>query len=98
MSIDGTYQVTVKTPLGKQKGKLTIRSSGDILSGSLETSKGTTHFSDGSINGNHIQFQAETKTAMGPFDVAYKATVEGDRLSGEASMPLGTAPMEGTKI
>ena len=45
MSIDGTYQVTVKTPLGSQKGKLTIQTSGDGFSGSLETPSGTSSFS-----------------------------------------------------
>lgn len=98
MSIDGTYQVTVKTPLGNQKGKLTIQSSGDIFSGSLETSTGTTHFSDGRVNGSQLQWHAETKTPMGSFDVNYTATVEGGRLSGEAATPMGKAPMEGMRL
>jgi hypothetical protein len=98
MSIDGTYQVTVKTPLGKQKGKLTIQSAGDQFSGSLETSSGTTHFSDGRISGGQLQWQAETRTPMGAFDVSYTATIQGDRLTGEAATPMGTAPLEGMKL
>lgn len=98
MSFDGTYQVRVKTPLGDQKGKLTIQTAGDVFSGSLETSSGTSSFTGGCISGGQLQWQAETKTPMGAFDVSYTATIDGDRISGEASTPFGAAPMEGTKI
>lgn len=98
MSYDGTYQVTVKTPMGNQKGTLTIQSAGESFSGSLETPSGTSHFTGGRVNGNQLQWQAETKTPLGAFDVSYTATIEGDRLSGEASTPMGAAPMDGMKI
>jgi hypothetical protein len=98
MSFDGTYQVTVKTPMGNQEGKLTIQTTGDGFSGSLETPSGASDFSGGRISGSRRQWQAETKTPMGAFDVSYSATIEGDTLSGTAATPLGEAPMEGKKI
>lgn len=98
MSFDGTYKVTVKTPLGKQKGTLTILTAGDVFSGSLETSSGTSNFSGGSISGNELRWQAETKTPMGAFEVAYTATIEGDQISGMAATPMGSAPLEGVRI
>jgi hypothetical protein len=98
MSIDGTYQVTVKTPLGKQKGKLNIASSGNTFSGSLETGSGATHFSGGLIDGDTLRWQAETKTPMGAFEVSYTATIDGSRITGEASTPMGKAPLEGKKV
>jgi hypothetical protein len=98
MNLDGTYDVTVRTPMGAQRGKLTIQTSGDAFSGSLETKSGASNFTGGSINGNHLQWQAETKTPMGAFDVTYKATLDGEKLTGEAATPLGTAPLEGIKV
>lgn len=98
MSIDGTYQVKVKTPMGDQLGKLTIQTAGDVFSGSLETPSGTSSFSGGRISGNRLQWRSETKTPMGAFDVSYTATIDGDKLTGEAATPLGAAPMEGMKI
>jgi len=98
MSFDGTYQVTVQTPMGAQKGKLTIRTSGDTFSGSMETATGSSEFSGGRINGNTLQSLAETKTPMGAFDIGYKAAIDGDKLTGEAATPLGSVPMEGIKI
>jgi hypothetical protein len=98
MSFDGTYQVSVKTPMGQLQGKLTIKSVGDGFSGSLETPSGTTQFSSGRIQGAGLQWQAETRTPLGKFNVDYSATIEGDRISGEAKTPMGTAPLEGMKI
>lgn len=97
MSLDGTYTVTVQTPMGAQKGKLTINASGNTFSGTMETASGTSDFSGGSISGNTLQWRAETKTPMGAFDVGYKATIDGDKLTGEAETPFGSAPMEGKK-
>lgn len=97
MSFDGTYTVTVKTPMGDQQGKLTIKTSGDTFSGSMETPSGSSDFSDGSISGNTLQWRAQTKTPMGAFDVGYKVTIEGDKLTGEAETPFGSAPLEGAK-
>jgi hypothetical protein len=97
MSFDGTYNVTVQTPMGAQQGKLIIETSGDTFSGSMETPSGSSEFTGGNISGNTLTWRAETKTPMGAFDVAYKATIEGDKLTGEAETPLGSAPMEGVK-
>lgn len=98
MTFDGTYQVTVKTPLGAQKGKLTIHAVGDVFSGRMETPSGATDFSDGLINGDRLHWQAETKTPLGNFDVSYTATIVDGKLSGEASTPMGKASMEGIKV
>lgn len=98
MPFDGTYHVTVKTPMGSLEGDLTIRSSGNSFSGSMQTPFGASNFSGGRINGNQLKWQAETKTPMGSFDVTYSATVDGDKINGEATTPLGAAPMEGARV
>lgn len=98
MSFDGTYSVTVQTPMGAQQGKLTINTSGDTFSGSMETPSGSSDFSGGAISGNTLKWRAETKTPMGAFDVGYTVTIDGDKLTGEAETPFGSAPLEGTKV
>ena len=97
MSFDGIYSVTVQTPMGSMEGKLTIRTEGETFSGILETASGASDFSGGSISGNMLEWRAETKTPMGAFDVSYKAAMDGDKLTGEAATPFGSAPMEGTR-
>lgn len=97
MTFDGTYHVKVKTPMGALEGKLSIKTSGNTFSGTMETPSGTSDFSNGSIDGNQIKWQAETKTPMGAFDVSYSATIDGDSIVGKATTPMGNAPLEGTK-
>ena len=98
MSLDGTYTVKVRTPMGSLEGNLTIQSSGNSFSGTMETPSGTSEFTNGTIDGNRISWQAETKTPMGPFDVSYTATIDGGKITGEASTPMGNAPFEGIKV
>lgn len=97
MSFDGTYVVKVQTPMGALKGKLSIHTEGNSFSGSMETPSGASNFSNGTISGNQLKWQAETQTPMGAFDVSYTATIDGDNIVGEATTPLGAAPLEGTK-
>lgn len=98
MTFDGTYQVTVTTPLGAKQGKLTILSNGNDFSGDMESPFGTTSFSGGRIDGNRLQWEAKTKTPLGKFDVNFSATIVDGKLSGEASTPMGKASIDGEKV
>lgn len=97
MSYDGTYNITVHTPMGDQQGTLTIKMEGDAFSGTLETAMGTSDLSDCSISGNELQWRAETETPMGSIDVSFKAAINDDTITGEALTPFGSAPLEGKK-
>ena len=35
MSVDGTWELTIDTPMGAQKGNLTLASDGDSLTGKM---------------------------------------------------------------
>ena len=37
MAIDGTYNVEIDTPMGKQESKLTLKTDGDKVSGSMDS-------------------------------------------------------------
>lgn len=97
MSIAGNYKVTVKTPVGLQEGSLTLVVDGESLSGSLENAKGSTEFSGGTITGNEVQFATRIKTPMGRLKAQVSGKVEGDKFTGTAKLPLGTAHIEGVR-
>ncbi len=52
MAIDGTYEVEVKTPIGRQQVKLNLKTDGAVLSGSTESTFGLYTFNDGTVNGD----------------------------------------------
>ncbi|MBU1174863.1 MAG: hypothetical protein KKH72_05620 [Alphaproteobacteria bacterium] len=97
MSVDGTYDVTVKTPLGVQPGRLSLVSDGDALTGTLQNRLGTFEIEDGSVSGNQVHFFAPVKTPLGQFRIEITGEVAGDTYSGIGKLPLGTVRVEGRR-
>lgn len=96
MAIDGIYNIAIKTPLGDQQAKLTLKTDGDTLTGTSESAMtGVTEITDGKVNGNALEWTENSKTPMGPIELKLKATVDGDKITGEATSPFGPMPFEG---
>lgn len=84
MSLAGTYDCALKTPMGEQKGTLTVLpdAAGTGFTGTLSNAMmGTMTIDDGTIEGNTLSWNAKVTTPM-PMDIACRATVEGDKLTG----------------
>jgi carbon-monoxide dehydrogenase large subunit len=97
MSVEGTYQVKVKTPVGEQEGTLTLAVEGQALSGSLTNPRGSSDFTGGEVNGNEVHFTTKIKTPMGRLKGQVTGKVNGDTFTGVARLPLGTAQIEGRR-
>lgn len=99
MSVDGTYNVEVDTPLGKQTARLILKADGSALSGSIEAElAGLMEFSGGTVNGDEITWSMELDSPMGKLNLKYKATVTGDEISGEVKAgDFGTSPFMGKR-
>ena len=97
MSADGTWNTTMNTPMGEQKGSLTIATDGDSLSGKLEGPQGAIDIKDGTVNGNEIAFKADIAQPM-PMTLEFSATVDGDSISGSVKLgAFGNASFTGTR-
>jgi len=96
MAIDGTYNITIHTPIGDQKVKLTLKTLGNTLSGTSESSMGVTTFT-GTVNGNEVKWTDNATTPMGSLKIDMKGRVEGDKISGQAVSAFGPAPFDGTR-
>ena len=99
MAVDGTYEITVHTPIGDQKNKLTLKTDGNSLSGSSEDAmSGSTTFSDGTVNGNEAKWTMTPQSPMGPMKLDFTATIDGDSISGQAVSMFGPAPFNGKRV
>ena len=98
MTIDGTYKLTLKTPVGEQEGKLSFRSDGNALSGSIENAMGEVAFDGGTVDGNAVTFDTRIPTPIGKLKAHVTGTVAGDHFSGMAKLPLGAAEIEGERV
>jgi hypothetical protein len=98
MAVDGTYKIEIDTPMGKQESKLTLKAAGTKLSGTMESSFGTTSFSGGTVKGNEVSWNMEITSPMGKMALAYKGKVAGNEISGEVKAgDFGTSPFKGKK-
>ena len=60
MSADGTWNLTMQTPMGVRTSKLTLSTSGGALTGTQEAEGNTTDIADGTVNGNTLNGTADT--------------------------------------
>lgn len=95
--LGGTYECSTKTPLGHQKGTLTIVPQGDAFTGQITGDLGTMDLREGRIDGNQLTWKMKMTSPMA-IDLDCKATVEGAALTGTIKAGFfGTMTLEGTK-
>ena len=81
MSVAGTYDTVVKSPMGDQKSTFTVVPDGDSFTGSMAGGMGSMDVKDGKINGNELTWAMDMTVPM-PMTLNCKATVDGDQLTG----------------
>jgi hypothetical protein len=97
MSADGTWKLTMQTPLGDRKATLTLASAGGALTGKLTGEEGnTTDIYEGKLDGNNASWKADITSPM-PLTLTFTSTVAGDSISGNVSAVVGSWPFSGTK-
>ena len=98
MSVAGTYDVTIKTPMGDQKGKLTINPAGDGFTGSVTSDMmGSMDIASGKVAGNTLSWTMDMKVPM-PMTLECDATVDGDAISGSIKAGMfGSMAMAGSR-
>lgn len=94
--IDGTYDVTVKAPMGEQKTQLVVKADGANFTGTNSGANGSQEIA-GTIEGNTLIWQQKITTPM-PLTLDMTATIDGDAVSGSAKAGLfGSFPLTGTR-
>jgi len=97
MAIDGTYNLTVNTPMGAQQSQVILKTEGNTLTGTQSGSSGVETIKDGKVSGNEAEWSIMTSTPFGPIKLEFKLTFSGNKVTGQAVTPFGPSPVEGTK-
>ena len=98
MSADGTWKVSMQTPIGERKLTVTLKTAGSALSGKVTgDDANAAEISDGKVSGDSISFKAAITSPM-PLTLVVNGLVAGDSISGtvEAS-GIGKMPFTGTR-
>jgi hypothetical protein len=83
MSVDGTWQIILKTPMGEQSSTIELVSDGTALSGTQSGNGESGPIYDGSAEGDTATWKVDITKPMA-LTVAFTATVDGDSISGSA--------------
>lgn len=99
MSVAGTYETVTKSPMGDQKGTLTVEpgADGTTFTGSLAGGLGSLTVKDGKIDGNTLTWKMDMTVPM-PLELNATATVVGDTITGTVNAgAFGDMPLSGTR-
>ena len=98
MSVAGTWDIRIKTPIGEQKARVTVVPDHvGGFTGSVSGDPGSLPIT-GKIAGNSLTWKMSTTKPM-PLDLDCKAEVEGDTLSGGVKAGFfGTMPLTGERV
>ncbi|GGB29336.1 hypothetical protein GCM10011380_18550 [Sphingomonas metalli] len=95
--VDGSYDCTVKSPLGDQKMTLTVKSDGSSFTGNVSGAMGAMDVS-GEVAGNQVSWKQQMTVPM-PMTLDCLATIDGDTLVGAVGAgAFGSFPMNGTRV
>ncbi|WP_238012596.1 hypothetical protein KZZ52_55835 [Dactylosporangium sp. AC04546] len=99
MSVEGTWKLSVATPIGVQEARLVLRRDGDRLTGSMEHDKASLEIVDGVLDGDVASWKVVkviTVVVKVRVTATFTVTVEGDRMHGTvAAGKFGTFDVTG---
>ncbi|RVX38761.1 hypothetical protein EDD27_1085 [Nonomuraea polychroma] len=98
MSADGDWKITTHTPRGDFDWFISIVTTGESFTGTLDIVEDKMTLDEGRIDGNELTW---TSTMKKPRVLKFtaRATVEGDEITGEFKMGMfGNRPFEGRRV
>jgi hypothetical protein len=81
MAIDGSWNVTMQSPMGPRPGKATFTAAGNDLSGTFGGDAGAVPLT-GSVDGGNVKWSATVPGPMGEMNLQFSGALDGDNISG----------------
>jgi hypothetical protein len=97
MSVDGTWNVVVKSPMGDQPSTLTLKADGGTLTGTASAQGNTNPIANGKVDGDAVSWSNSITTPF-PMTLEFAGKVEGDTLNGSVKAgSFGSFPFSGKR-
>ena len=97
MAVDGTWNLTMQTPMGERRATLVASSQSGTLTGKQSGDGGSTDLFEGTVSGNDVSWKISITNPM-PLTLQFTGAVDGDKMSGKMSAgALGNWPFSGTR-
>jgi hypothetical protein len=96
-SVDGNWELNVKTPMGQQTGTVALTSDGSNLTGSSTNNGETVDIYEGAVDGDTATWKADA-TKPFPMTLTFNVTIDGDSISGTAKAgAFPASPLTGSR-
>ncbi|WFE35222.1 hypothetical protein [Micromonospora sp. WMMD975] len=99
MSVAGTWQLIIDSPMGKQEGEVVLHVDGDDVTGTLtnKTMNQQSEIFDGHADGDTATWKMEM--ALVKVTLTFNVTVDGDTMTGKVTAGLiGGFNLEGKRV
>jgi hypothetical protein len=97
MSVDGTWDLTMQTPMGERQSSVTLATSGGGLTGTQTAEGESGEITDGTVSGNAVGWKVAITNPM-PLTLEFSGNVTGDDMSGDMSITgFGSWPYTGKR-
>ncbi len=99
-SLEGTYKVTVESPMGKQEIVFVYHVQGAALTGTVTVAGKTVEIENGKATEDGFTYQYKMKGPfpIGKIKVQVVGKVDGDKISGNLKTRMGSLPFEGKRV
>ena len=97
MAVDGTWNLTMETPMGERRSTITLSTAGGSLTGKQEAEGNSTDIFEGQASGDTASWKVAITNPM-PLTLTFSGTVSGNSISGTADTGMfGSFPFQGTR-
>jgi hypothetical protein len=97
MAVDGSWKVTMETPMGARTATAQLTSAGGSLTGTMSGDAGATEIFDGTVSGNSLAWKTKITQPMA-LTLEFAVSIDGDKMTGTVQLGMfGAAPLTGSR-
>lgn len=85
MAVNGAWNITIKTPMGDQKGLLSLKQDGATLSGQMSGAMGSVPIEQGAVDGDTLKWLAKVTSPM-PVTLEFSGKIDGASIGGSVKL------------
>jgi hypothetical protein len=97
MSVAGKWNVTMDTPIGRQKFTWELQQSGDAWRGTMDGQTGKSDLNNIRVEGDSVGFDTRVVSPMGAINLTFEGAVNGDQISGACKTIFGNTQFTGVR-
>jgi hypothetical protein len=97
MAVNGTWTITIDTPMGHREGTLDLTEAGGALTGTQSADGKSGPIMDGTVSGSDVSWKADIEDPM-PMTLEFAGSIDGDAMSGNVRAGVfGSFPFSGRR-